>query len=82
MKGKSPGNYLLFGMITKVKEKLHLEDVDALIELSWSPTLKQGDGIFTENCFVLVEGDLTSEGVPIITNLIRFSMLKYCLCHY
>jgi DNA polymerase epsilon subunit 2 len=34
LKGKKPGSYLLFGMLTQIEEgKLHLEDPDAFIQL-------------------------------------------------
>ncbi|TPX59514.1 DNA-directed DNA polymerase [Powellomyces hirtus] len=62
LQGHKPGSYLLFGMLTQITEgKYHLEDPDALIELELDGKIEKGMGLFTLNCFVLVEGLYTEE---------------------
>jgi DNA polymerase epsilon subunit 2 len=63
LNGKPPGSYLLFGMLTQMKEGLvFLEDLDSSIELILAKnTLMKGPGMFTCNSFVLVHGDYTDD---------------------
>ncbi|KAI8816342.1 DNA polymerase alpha/epsilon subunit B-domain-containing protein [Fimicolochytrium jonesii] len=62
LQGHKPGAFLLFGMLTQVVEgKYHLEDPDALIELEINQKIAKGTGLFTLNCFVLVEGWYTED---------------------
>ncbi|KDQ64598.1 hypothetical protein JAAARDRAFT_145515 [Jaapia argillacea MUCL 33604] len=60
-----PGNrFLLFGMLTHNKEgKLCLEDQDGFVELDFSSLDQPSEGLFTEGCFALVEGDYTEDGI-------------------
>ncbi|KAJ3006469.1 DNA polymerase epsilon subunit 2 [Thoreauomyces humboldtii] len=61
LQGHKPGDYLLFGMLTQVEEgRYHLEDPDALIELELN-NVARGIGLYTLNCFLLVEGYYTEE---------------------
>ncbi|RKO84072.1 DNA polymerase alpha/epsilon subunit B-domain-containing protein, partial [Blyttiomyces helicus] len=64
LQGSPTGQYLLFGMLTQMEEgKYHLEDPDAYIELDFSRKKDQGTGLFTLNCFALVEGYYTDERI-------------------
>jgi DNA polymerase epsilon subunit 2 len=64
LKGKPVGRFLVFGMLTQLEDgKLHLEDTDGSIELKFKDELKQSEGVFTLNCFVLVEGIYDQSGV-------------------
>lgn len=64
LKGKPPGRYLLFGMLTQIEEGLiHLEDPDGLIQLEFAENLHQGTGLFCKNCFVMVQGEYTADAV-------------------
>ncbi|KAI9340311.1 DNA polymerase alpha/epsilon subunit B-domain-containing protein [Obelidium mucronatum] len=60
LSGCKPGSYLLFGMLTQMSEgKHHLEDPGAYIELEFTGKIQTTAGLFTHNCFVLVEGEYT-----------------------
>ncbi|KAJ3140900.1 DNA polymerase epsilon subunit 2 [Physocladia obscura] len=60
LSGCQSGTYLLFGMLTQMREGAHhLEDPGAFIELEFSGEIQQTVGLFTHNCFVLVEGEYT-----------------------
>ncbi|KAJ3041234.1 DNA polymerase epsilon subunit 2 [Rhizophlyctis rosea] len=61
--GRKPGKYVLFGMLTQMEEgKYHLEDPDDYIELELNAkNLERGVGLFTMNCFILVEGMYTED---------------------
>ena len=49
-------------MLTQIQEgKTHLEDPDAYIELIFDQNCERGSGIFTRNCFVLVQGYYTED---------------------
>ncbi|KIM29152.1 hypothetical protein M408DRAFT_328860 [Serendipita vermifera MAFF 305830] len=59
--GRSGGRFLLFGMLTRSPEgRLCLEDLDGTVPLDISQT-GPSEGLFTEGCFVLVEGDYNDE---------------------
>ncbi|KAH6578738.1 hypothetical protein BASA50_008428 [Batrachochytrium salamandrivorans] len=63
LKGKQPGRFLLFGMLTSIQDgKYHLEDTDAFIELEFQKIMQQGPGMITRNCFMLIQGDYTDQG--------------------
>ncbi|KAI8927186.1 DNA polymerase alpha/epsilon subunit B-domain-containing protein [Entophlyctis helioformis] len=63
LKGKRPGVYLLFGMLTSIQDgNYHLEDPDAFIQLEFTAATQQSAGMFTRNCFVLVQGNYTELG--------------------
>ncbi|KAI8899654.1 DNA polymerase alpha/epsilon subunit B-domain-containing protein [Globomyces pollinis-pini] len=67
LKGKPPGRYLLFGMLTQIEERLlHLEDLDACIQVDFATNFQKGVGIFTRNCFVLAQGEYTADGIFLI----------------
>ncbi|TPX51290.1 DNA-directed DNA polymerase [Synchytrium endobioticum] len=60
--GRTGQRFLLFGMLTQMEEGRHyLEDADAYMELQFVKTMQQTVGLFTYNCFVLVEGIFTEE---------------------
>ncbi|KAJ3026377.1 UNVERIFIED_CONTAM: DNA polymerase epsilon subunit 2 [Siphonaria sp. JEL0065] len=60
LSGCKPGSYLLFGMLTQMSEgRHHLEDPGAFIELEFTGKIQTTIGLFTHNCFVLVEGEYT-----------------------
>lgn len=68
LKGKPEGDYILFGLICEIQEKLYLQDVDSLIEIQFTVDvcllvikMKIGHGLFTTNTFALVAGSLSSE---------------------
>ncbi|KAG8827357.1 DNA-directed DNA polymerase epsilon, subunit B [Serendipita sp. 401] len=61
--GRAGGRFLLFGMLTRSPEgRLCLEDLDGIVPLNISNT-GPSEGLFTEGCFVLVEGDYNDDGV-------------------
>ncbi|KAK6091811.1 DNA-directed DNA polymerase epsilon, subunit B [Batrachochytrium dendrobatidis] len=63
LKGKKPGRYLLFGMLTSIQDgNYHLEDTDAFIQLEFQKIMQQGPGMITRNCFMLIQGDYTDQG--------------------
>ncbi|CAO3683724.1 unnamed protein product [Umbelopsis ramanniana] len=54
--GHDNEQFLLLGMLTQIEEgKVYLEDNDAHVELDLS-RCKSTVGLFTDNCFILVEG--------------------------
>lgn len=54
-------------MLTQIVEgKVHLEDPDAFIELLFEAGINQGPGIFTRNCFVLVQGTYTDDATFVV----------------
>ncbi|PPQ77434.1 hypothetical protein CVT25_011016 [Psilocybe cyanescens] len=60
--GRFGQRFLLLGMLTCNKEgKLCLEDADGFVELDFSTLDEPGDGLFSEGCFALVEGEYTEE---------------------
>ncbi|KAJ3933098.1 MAG: DNA polymerase alpha/epsilon subunit B-domain-containing protein [Lentinula lateritia] len=60
--GRAGERFLLLGMLARSKEgKLVLEDTDGSVELDFSQLDGPGDGLFTEGCFALVEGEYTDE---------------------
>ncbi|KAH9938205.1 DNA polymerase epsilon subunit B [Fomitopsis serialis] len=60
--GRSKERFLLFGMLSHNKEgKLCLEDQDGSVELDFSLLDQPSEGLFTEGCFALVEGDYTED---------------------
>ncbi|KAM6495797.1 DNA polymerase alpha/epsilon subunit B domain containing protein [Amanita muscaria] len=62
MLGRPGERFLLMGMLTYNKEgKLCLEDGDGIVRLDISKLDEPGDGIFTEGCFALVEGEYNDD---------------------
>lgn len=60
--GRFGERFLLLGMLAYNKEgKLCLEDADGFVELDFSTLDEPGDGLFSEGCFALVEGEYTEE---------------------
>ncbi|KIP10726.1 hypothetical protein PHLGIDRAFT_22162 [Phlebiopsis gigantea 11061_1 CR5-6] len=60
--GRAGQRFLLFGMLTHSKEgKLCLEDEDGAVALDFSQLDQPSEGLFTEGCFALIEGDYTDE---------------------
>ncbi|KLO18036.1 epsilon DNA polymerase [Schizopora paradoxa] len=60
--GRAGERFLLFGLLCYSKEgKLCLEDSDGKVELDFSQMGIPSEGLFTEGCFALVEGDYTDE---------------------
>ncbi|KAI0921833.1 hypothetical protein AcV5_000679 [Taiwanofungus camphoratus] len=65
--GRAGDRFLLFGMLSHSKEgKLCLEDQDGAVELDFSQLDQPSEGLFTEGCFALVEGDYTDDGTLIV----------------
>ncbi|KAJ7908253.1 DNA polymerase alpha/epsilon subunit B-domain-containing protein [Mycena leptocephala] len=61
--GRAGDRFLLLGMLAHNKEgKLCIEDADGSVELDFSRLDEPGDGLFTEGCFALVEGEYTEDG--------------------
>jgi hypothetical protein len=51
-------------MLTAYEDgRLCLEDPDASIQLEIHEHLQQGTGLFVKNCFVLAQGEYTTEGI-------------------
>ncbi|KAF8351368.1 DNA polymerase alpha/epsilon subunit B-domain-containing protein [Amanita rubescens] len=62
MLGRAGERFLLLGMLVYNKEgKLCLEDADGSVQLDLSKLGEPGDGIFTEGCFALVEGEYNED---------------------
>ncbi|KAF9485264.1 DNA polymerase epsilon, subunit B [Pholiota conissans] len=60
--GRFGERFLLLGMLTYNKEgKLCLEDADGSVILDFSTLDEPGDGLFSEGCFALIEGEYTEE---------------------
>ncbi|KAI0375580.1 epsilon DNA polymerase [Pilatotrama ljubarskyi] len=65
--GRAGERFLLFGMLTHSKEgKLCLEDQDGLVELDFSELDQPSEGLFTEGCLALVEGDYTEDATLLV----------------
>ncbi|KAG9015440.1 DNA-directed DNA polymerase epsilon, subunit B [Tulasnella sp. JGI-2019a] len=61
--GRTGERFLLFGMLTHAQDgRLCLEDPEGKVILDISET-GPSEGLFTEGCFVLVEGDYTEEEI-------------------
>ncbi|KAJ7368403.1 DNA polymerase alpha/epsilon subunit B-domain-containing protein [Mycena albidolilacea] len=61
--GRAGERFLLLGMLSHSKEgRLCIEDADGSVELDFSKLDEPGDGLFTEGCFALVEGEYTEDG--------------------
>ena len=64
LRGKATGQYLIFGMLTQIEDgKLHIEDLNGNLELKFVDNVLKSSGIFTQNCFVIVEGLYDQNGV-------------------
>ncbi|KAF9534221.1 epsilon DNA polymerase [Crepidotus variabilis] len=60
--GRFGERFLLLGMLAYNKEgKLCLEDADGSVVLEFATLDEPGDGLFSEGCFALVEGEYTQE---------------------
>ncbi|PBL02412.1 epsilon DNA polymerase [Armillaria gallica] len=60
--GRAGERFLILGMLTHSKEgKLCIEDADGSVELDFSKLDEPGEGLFTEGCFALVEGEYTED---------------------
>ncbi|KAF9055458.1 DNA polymerase epsilon, subunit B [Hymenopellis radicata] len=60
--GRAGERFLILGMLTHSKEgKVCIEDADGVVELDFSKLDAPGDGLFTEGCLALVEGEYTEE---------------------
>ncbi|KAI8355910.1 epsilon DNA polymerase [Mortierella sp. GBAus27b] len=67
LKGRTGEKFLLFGMLFQRGDgKMCLEDLDDRIELQSSVN---SAGMFTENCFALVEGQYTDDNVIVVENI-------------
>ncbi|KAK7695908.1 hypothetical protein QCA50_000547 [Cerrena zonata] len=65
--GRAGERFLLFGMLSHSKEgKLCLEDDDGRVELDFSQLDQPSEGLFTDGCFALVEGDYTEDATLIV----------------
>ncbi|KDQ20670.1 hypothetical protein BOTBODRAFT_26684 [Botryobasidium botryosum FD-172 SS1] len=61
--GRAGQRFLVFGMLTRTPQgKLCLEDLDGQVELDISE-ITPSEGLYTEGCFVLIEGDYTDEDI-------------------
>ncbi|KAF7433025.1 DNA-directed DNA polymerase epsilon, subunit B [Pleurotus ostreatus] len=61
--GRAGDRFLLLGMLSHTKEgNICLEDADGSVNLDFSKLDEPGEGLFTEGCFALVEGEYTEEG--------------------
>ncbi|KAF8639903.1 hypothetical protein AX17_001154 [Amanita inopinata Kibby_2008] len=62
MLGRWGERFLLLGMLAHNKEgNLCLEDADGSVQLDLSKLDEPGDGLFTEGCFALVEGEYNED---------------------
>ncbi|KAG0056597.1 DNA polymerase epsilon subunit 2 [Gryganskiella cystojenkinii] len=69
LKGRSGERFLMFGMLVQMSSgKYSLEDADDRIELVLDHS-QNSAGLFTENCFVLVEGQYTDDNVIIVETI-------------
>ncbi|CAL1700805.1 unnamed protein product [Somion occarium] len=65
--GRAGERFLLFGMLAHSKEgKLCLEDEDGRVELDFSQLDQPSEGLFTEGCFALIEGDYTEDATLVV----------------
>ncbi|EGO01867.1 hypothetical protein SERLA73DRAFT_177419 [Serpula lacrymans var. lacrymans S7.3] len=61
--GRPGERFLLLGMLARNMEgKLCVEDSDGSAELDLSRLEEPGEGLYTEGCFALVEGEYTEDG--------------------
>ncbi|KAH7887661.1 DNA polymerase epsilon, subunit B [Phlebopus sp. FC_14] len=61
--GRTGERFLLLGMLAHNMEgKLCLEDADGGVELDLSKLDEPGEGLYTEGCIALVEGEYTEDG--------------------
>ncbi|KAH7914209.1 DNA polymerase epsilon, subunit B [Hygrophoropsis aurantiaca] len=61
--GRAGERFLLLGMLSHNKEgKLCVEDSDGSVELDLSKLDEPGEGLYTDGCFALVEGEYTEDG--------------------
>ncbi|KAF9969124.1 DNA-directed DNA polymerase epsilon, subunit B [Actinomortierella ambigua] len=67
LRGRAGGSFLCFGMLVQMADggsgKFCLEDLDEKIELQMDVNCDRAAGMYTENTFVLVEGQYTEENV-------------------
>lgn len=62
--GRAGERFLLLGMLAHNKEgKLCVEDSDGSVELDLSKMDEPGEGLYTEGCFALVEGEYNEDGI-------------------
>ncbi|EMD40775.1 hypothetical protein CERSUDRAFT_45107 [Gelatoporia subvermispora B] len=65
--GRPGERFLLLGMLTYSKEgKLCLEDQDGSVELDFSQLDQPSEGLFTEGCVAMVEGEYTEDTTLIV----------------
>ncbi|KAI0702873.1 epsilon DNA polymerase [Cytidiella melzeri] len=65
--GRAGERFLLFGMLSHSKEgKLCLEDEDGPVVLDFSQLDQPSEGLFTEGCFALIEGDYTEDATLVV----------------
>lgn len=69
LKGRCGERFLMFGMLIQMGDgKYCLEDADDRVELVMDHS-QNSAGLFTENCFVLVEGQYTDDNVIIVETI-------------
>ncbi|KAG0270747.1 DNA-directed DNA polymerase epsilon, subunit B [Linnemannia exigua] len=69
LKGRCGERFLMFGMLVQMGDgKYCLEDADDRVELVMDHS-QNSAGLFTENCFVLVEGQYTDDNVIIVETI-------------
>ncbi|KAG0218106.1 DNA-directed DNA polymerase epsilon, subunit B [Mortierella sp. NVP41] len=69
LKGRCGERFLMFGMLVQMGDgKYSLEDADDRVELVMDDS-RNSAGLFTENCFVLVEGMYTDDNVIIVETI-------------
>lgn len=60
--GRPGHKFLLLGMLTHNKEgRMCLEDADGSVVLDYSTLDEPGEGLYTEGCFALIEGEYTED---------------------
>ncbi|KAF9192802.1 DNA-directed DNA polymerase epsilon, subunit B [Haplosporangium sp. Z 767] len=69
LKGRCGERFLMFGMLVQMSDgKYCLEDADDRVELVLDNS-QNSAGLFTENCFVLVEGQYTDDDVILVETI-------------
>ncbi|KAF9134753.1 DNA-directed DNA polymerase epsilon, subunit B [Mortierella sp. 14UC] len=69
LKGRCGERFLMFGMLVQMGDgKFCLEDADDRVELIMDHS-QNSAGLFTENCFVLVEGQYTDDNVIMVETI-------------
>ncbi|KAF9931098.1 DNA-directed DNA polymerase epsilon, subunit B [Linnemannia zychae] len=69
LKGRCGERFLMFGMLVQLGDgKYCLEDADDRVELVMDHS-QNSAGLFTENCFVLVEGQYTDDNVIVVETI-------------